>query len=235
MIKLKSILFWVLFLAVQGVLLSLSQWQWDRLDQKEKAIELRDKRWSSEAIPVEQAIVQGGMTPEWSHVMVCGQVKPKLYAKVSYLAGLPKAAFSLAVPMLADLGSLGNRNIILDVGYFYFDQETNFESPLSTEKKCFSGHIMPIPPRPRWNVGGSAVKDTYSYFDVDMMASRWSLKPYVPLVVRLDQVLPLYQGQIMPYDSTPPEINNPHRGYALTWLALAVLWPVIMGLRFWRR
>jgi hypothetical protein len=91
MIKLKSILFWVLFLAVQGVLLSLSQWQWDRLDQKEKAIELRDKRWSSEAIPVEQAIVQGGMTPEWSHVMVCGQVKPKLYAKVSYLAGLPKA------------------------------------------------------------------------------------------------------------------------------------------------
>ena len=237
--RLKSILFWGFFLGVQGVLLSLSQWQWDRLDQKEKAIELRDKRWSSQAIPVEQAILQGGMTPEWSHVMVCGQVKPELYAKVSYLAGLPKAAFSLAVPMLADLGSLGNRNIILDVGYFYFDQETNFESLRTSEqapeKQCFSGNIMPMPPRSRWNFGGSSAKDTYSYFDIDMMASRWSLKPYVPLVVRLDQVLPLYQGQIMSYASTPPEINNPHRGYALTWLALAVLWPVIMGLRFWRR
>jgi surfeit locus 1 family protein len=232
---LKPFLFWAVVLGIQGTLMGLSHWQWHRLSWKENAIALRDARWASEAIPIEQALSQSRMTPDWLNVRVCGQVIPQTYAKVSYVAGLPKSAFSVVVPMTADLGSLGNRNVLLDIGYVYFDEEMK-SLPHKTleqtsEKQCVSGHILPVSHAWGGGMGGKGQGDVYSYFDIDTMAHRWGMESFMPWVVRLDQPEALVGGAVKAYPNTPPALRNSHLGYALTWMALAVIWPVMVWLR----
>ena len=232
---LKPFLFWAVVLGIQGTLMGLSHWQWHRLSWKENAIALRDARWASEAIPIEQALSQSRMTPDWLNVRVCGQVIPQTYAKVSYVAGLPKSAFSVVVPMTADLGSLGNRNVLLDIGYVYFDEEMK-SLPHKTleqtsEKQCVSGHILPVSRAWGGGMGGKGQGDVYSYFDIDTMAHRWGMEPFMPWVVRLDQPDALVVGPVKAYPNIPPALRNSHLGYALTWMALAVIWPVMVWLR----
>ncbi len=231
----KPLLFWAVVLSIQGTLMGLSHWQWQRLSWKEDAISLRDARWFSSVIPLEQALSQSRMTPDWLNVRVCGQVIPQTYAKVSYVAGLPKAAFSLVVPMKADLGLLGKRNVLLDVGYIYFDEEMKsmpHKVPeKTTTKQCFSGHILPVSHAWGGGMGGKVQGDVYSYFDIDTIAHRWAMEPFMPWVVRLDQPEVLMEGPIKAYPNTPPELRNAHLGYALTWMALAVIWPVMVWLR----
>jgi cytochrome oxidase assembly protein ShyY1 len=232
---LKPLLFWVVVLGIQGTLMGLSHWQWHRLSWKENAIALRDARWTSEAIPIEHILSKDGMTLDWFNVKVCGHVIPEKYAKVSYVAGLPKAAFSVVVPMVAELGSLGKRNILLDIGYSYFDEEMKLplqKTPRqNTEKQCFSGHILPVSGAWGGGLGGKGQGDVYSYFDIDTMARRWSLDPFMPWVVRLDQPDVLVAGPVKAYPNTPPTLRNSHLGYALTWMALAVIWPIMVALR----
>ena len=232
---LKPLLFWAVVLGIQGALMGLSHWQWHRLSWKENAIALRDARWASEAIPIEQILSKDGMTLDWFNVKVCGHVMPQTYAKVSYVAGLPKAAFSVVVPMTAALGPLGNRNILLDVGYVYFDEEIKLASQKtpdqSMEKQCFSGHILPVSHAWGGGMGGKGQGDVYSYFDIDTIAQRWSLDPFMPWVVRLDQPDVLVAGPVKAYPNIPPALRNSHLGYALTWMALAVIWPVMVWLR----
>ena len=232
---LKPLLFWAVVFGIQGALMGLSHWQWQRLSWKENAIALRDARWASEAIPIEQALSQSRMTPDWLNVRVCGQVIPQTYAKVSYVAGLPKSAFSVVVPMTADLGSLGNRNVLLDIGYVYFDEEMK-SLPHKTleqtsEKQCVSGHILPVSHAWGGGMGGKGQGDVYSYFDIDTMAHRWGMEPFMPWVVRLDQPDALVVGPVKAYPNIPPALRNSHLGYALTWMALAVIWPVMVWLR----
>ena len=232
---LKPLLFWAVVLGIQGALMGLSHWQWQRLSWKENAIALRDARWASEAIPIEHILSKDGMTLDWFKVKVCGQVIPQTYAKVSYVAGLPKAAFSVVVPMTAALGPLGNRNILLDAGYVYFDEAIKLASQKipnqSTEKQCFSGHILPVSRAWGGGMGGKGQGDVYSYFDIDTMAHRWGMEPFMPWVVRLDQPDALVGGPVKAYPNTPPALRNSHLGYALTWMALAVIWPVMVWLR----
>jgi cytochrome oxidase assembly protein ShyY1 len=232
---LKPLLFWAVVLGIQGTLMGLSHWQWHRLSWKENAIALRDARWASEAIPIEQILSKDGMTLDWFNVKVCGQVIPQTYAKVSYVAGLPKAAFSVVVPMMAELGPLGKRNILLDVGYIYFDEEIKLVpqkmSRKIDEKQCFSGHILPVSHAWGGGMGGKGQGDVYSYFDIDTIAQRWSLDPFMPWVVRLDQSDVLVAGPVKAYPNIPPALRNSHLGYALTWMALAVIWPVMVWLR----
>lgn len=232
---LKLLLFWGVVLGIQGALMGLSHWQWHRLSWKENAIALRDARWASEAIPIEHILSKDGMTLDWFKVKVCGQVIPQTYAKVSYVAGLPKAAFSVVVPMTAALRPLGNRNILLDAGYVYFDEAIKLASQnipeQSTEKQCFSGHILPASRAWGGGMSGKGQGDVYSYFDIDTMAHRWGMEPFMPWVVRLDQPDALVGGPVKAYPNTPPALRNSHLGYALTWMALAVIWPVMVWLR----
>ncbi|MFM7622268.1 MAG: SURF1 family protein [Alphaproteobacteria bacterium] len=227
----KALLFWGVVLAIQASLMGLSHWQWNRLAWKEHAMTQRDMRWSSPVMIIDQALFSQSIPPDWHHVRVCGHVIPQRYAKVSYVAGLPKSAFSLVVPMRLDGGSLDNRNVFLDVGYFYFDEEMTLPIADYPEKQCVTGHILPAGRAMAWGMGGEGQGDVYSYFDIDTIARRWSLDAVVPWVVRLDQPLPQSQSALKAYPNTPPELRNPHRGYALTWMALAVIWPVMVWLR----
>ena len=101
----------------------------------------------------------------------------------------------------------------------------------TTKKQCVTGHVLPSYKESIWFNSDKKNAQVHYSFDSATISSQWGWGTDMPLIVRLDHGLPQLATHIHSYGNNRPEISNPHKNYAYTWLALAILWPVIIGLR----
>lgn len=215
----------ILFALIVGaigiaILVSLGQWQVQRLAWKEGVLDAIEARIAADPIPLpDYADVA---THKYAPVEITGQIgSGELFVLVSQKH--KGAGYRVIAPFLTVEG----RHVLIDRGFVPVDQR---DAPRRTGPTTITGNLHWPDDRNASTPDNDLAGNIWFARDIADMARALRTEPLLVVVRSEDPPAPGIEP--LPVDTSA--IPNDHLHYAITWFSLAAIWLGMTGLYIWR-